>query len=315
MKIAILGASSQIAKDLICSFATAGHKELLLYARNFDILKSWVDQHRLADICSIHGYETYGELPHEVVINFIGVGDPKRAAEMGANIFDITTRFDDMVMKDLSRNPYRRYLFLSSGAVYGNVFDKPVTATSQSMIPINDIQSKDYYAIAKLNAELKHRLRPDLSIIDLRVFNMFSRTLDLESRFFITDIIRAVRDKHTLHISPDYMVRDFMHPEDFHQLVNCLLEAAPSNCTLDCYSREPIDKLSLLKNMCEKFGLKYEIVDNTTVAVNATGVKTYYYSLSRKAADFGYEPIWTSLECITSEVASILGRTSSLINQ
>jgi nucleoside-diphosphate-sugar epimerase len=311
MRIAILGASSQIAKDLILSFAASGRNGLLLYARNLDIVNSWVKQHRLQDFCSIYSYETYGALPHEMVINFVGVGDPRRAAEMGANIIAVTEQFDDMVMKDLSRNPSRRYFFISSGAVYGNSFEKPVTATSQAMSPINNIQAKDYYSIAKFNAELKHRSRPDLSIIDIRVFNMFSRTQDLEARFFITDIVRAIRDKVTLLTSSDYMVRDFMHPDDFHRLVECLMEAPPVNCAVDCYSREPIAKPLLLQSMSSSFGLHYEIVDTTTVAVNATGVKKYYYSMNRKAADFAYEPTLSSLECITLETESILSRKDS----
>jgi nucleoside-diphosphate-sugar epimerase len=260
-EIAILGASSQIAKDLIRSFAADGRKGLLLYARNLDTAKCWVEKNQLADFCSIHRYETYGELPHEVVINFIGVGDPMRAAEMGASIFEITSQFDNIVIKDLSRNPSRRYLFLSSGSVYGNVFEKPATETSECMIPINELKSQNFYAMAKLSAEFMHRSRTDLSIIDLRVFNMFSRTQDIESRFFITDIIRAIRDKQILQTTSDYMVRDFMHPDDFHQLVECLMQAPPTNCAVDCYSREPIDKHSLLKAMSERFGLNYEVTD------------------------------------------------------
>lgn len=311
MKIAIFGASSQIAKDLIRSFAASGRKDLLLYIRNHEATRSWVKREGLEDLCSIHDYETYGEFSHEVVINFVGVGNPLRAAEMGETIFEITSHFDDLILKELSRNPSRRYLFLSSGAVYGNAFEEPITDKSHALLPINNIQSKDNYAIAKLNAELKHRSRPDLSITDLRVFNMFSRTQDIEARFLITDIVRALMDNSTLMTSSDYMVRDFMHPDDFFRLVECIIAAEPVNCAVDCYSLAPIDKPSLLKTMTERFGLQYEIVDSATAASNATGAKTYYYSLNRKASQFGYKPNWTSLECITEETAAILRRKSS----
>ncbi len=310
--IAIVGASSQIAKDLIRSFAAAGRKDLLLYVRHLDTTQAWVKQQGLEAVCSVHGYEAYGELPHDVVINFIGVGDPRRAAEMGATIFEITTRFDDMVLEELTRHPTRRYLFLSSGAAYGNAFAEPVTAATQAMIAINDIRPQDYYATAKLHAEVRHRARPDLAITDLRVFNMFSRTQDIEARFFITDIVRAIRDKRTLKTSADCIVRDFMHPDDFHRLVECLLAAPPANCAVDCYSREPIDKPSLLQAMTERFGLHYEVMDDATVAVNATGAKPHYYSLNRKAAEFGYQPAWSSLEGIVAETAAILSRTSTV---
>jgi nucleoside-diphosphate-sugar epimerase len=307
--IAIVGASSQIAKDLIRSFAAAGRTALLLYARNLDTTKAWVAEQNLEAICTVHGYEAYGELSHDVVINFVGVGDPRRAAEMGASIFEITARFDDMVLTHLARNPDRRYLFLSSGAAYGNAFAEPVTASTHAAIAINNIQPQDYYATAKLHAEVRHRARPDLAIIDLRVFNMFSRTQAIESRFFITDIVRAIRDVRTLQTSADFLVRDFMHPDDFHRLVECLLAAPPANCVVDCYSREPIDKLTLLQAMVERFGLCYEVVGDTSVRVNATGTKPYYFSLNRKAADFGYQPAWSSLECILAETAAILKGT------
>lgn len=310
--IAIVGASSQIAKDLICSFAAAGRTGLLLYVRNLETTQAWVVEQNLDSVCSVHGYEAYGELSHDVVINFVGVGDPRRAAEMGASIFEITARFDDMVLADLARNPGRRYLFLSSGAAYGNAFAEPVTASTQAAIAINNIQPQDYYATAKLHAEVRHRARPDLAIIDLRVFNMFSRTQDIEARFFITDIVRAIRDERTLQTSADYMVRDFMHPDDFHRLVECLLAAPPTNCAVDCYSREPIDKPALLQAMAERFGLRYEVVGGTTASVNATGAKPYYYSLNRKAAEFGYQPARSSLEGIVAETAAILNRMAAV---
>jgi nucleoside-diphosphate-sugar epimerase len=307
--IAIVGASSQIAKDLIRSFAAAGRSALLLYVRNLDITKAWVAEQNLEAVCTVHGFEVYGELSHGVVINFVGVGDPRRAAEMGASIFEITASFDDIVLTDLARNPDRRYLFISSGAAYGNAFAEPVTASTQAAVAINNIQPQDYYATAKLHAEVRHRARPDLAIIDLRVFNMFSRTQAIESRFFITDIVRAIRDERTLQTSADYMVRDFMHPDDFHHLVECLLAAPPANCVVDCYSREPIDKPTLLKAMAERFGLCYEVVGDTSVRVNATGTKPHYYSLNRKAAEFGYQPAWSSLDCILAETSAILKDT------
>ena len=58
--------------------------------------------------------------------------------------------------------------------------------------------------------------------------------------------------------------------------------------------------------MAEHFGLCYEVVGDTSVLVNATGAKPNYYSLNRKAAEFGYQPTWSSLECILAETAAIL---------
>jgi hypothetical protein len=84
------------------------------------------------------------------------------------------------------------------------------------------------------------------------------------------------------------------------------MQAPPTNCAVDCYSREPIDKHSLLKAMSERFGLNYEVTGGGSFLVNATGAKPHYYSLNRRAAQFGYEPIWSSLDCITTETMAIL---------
>lgn len=314
MKIAILGASSQIAKDLICSFSKTGSRNLLLYVRQIDRTRRWLLDQGLQHICSVHNYEEYGVEPHDAVINFVGVGDPMRAAEMGSDILNVTMRFDDMVMDELEHNPDRRYIFLSSGAVYGGVFTDPASENMQASISINNIQSQHYYAVAKMYAEVRHRSRPDLAILDLRVFNIFSRTHDINARFLITDIVRAIRQKSTLKTSPHYIVRDFMHPDDFHQLVECCLVAAPGNCAVDCYSREPIDKISLLHSMAQQFGLNYEFDSNVNLTVYPTGFKQYYYSLNRKASKFGYEPRWSSLECILTETAAILDEKRNIIN-
>ena len=309
MRIAILGASSQIAKDLIISLPRARQENLLLYVRNLAETIAWLELNGLRGLCKVRDYKSYGELPHEVVFNFVGVGDPLRAAEMGPRIFELTMRFDDLVLEGLARNPARRYFFISSGAVFGNNFDKPVTPATQAVMPINGIAPRDYYGAAKLYAEVRHRAWRDFPIIDLRIFNMFSRTQDMDSRFFITDIVRAIRDDRVLQTSADYIVRDFMHPEDFHGLVERLLMASPLNCAIDCYSREPIDKPSILQLMAHHFGLRYNVTGGRKAAVNATGLKTHYYSLNRKAAEFGYHPRWSSAECILAETAAVLGKS------
>lgn len=308
MRIAILGATSQIAKDLICSFGEEDPQiELLLYARDIPYVENWLQRVGLQkNRYKVNDYTEYGIEPHDVVINFVGVGDPRRAAEMGASIFDVTMKFDDLVLEHLRLNPERRYLFISSGAAYGNAFGEPVNEGSSAQIDINNIKPQDYYSVAKLYAEVRHRSYSDLAITDLRVFNYFSRTQDITARFFITDILRAIRNNQMLCASSDFMVRDFIHPSDFFDLINCILKAEPSNNIVECYSREPIDKLTLLNNMKNQFGLKYKIQDSKSLAVNATNAKAYYYSVNHKAAEFGYTPQFTSWEGIKTEVEAIL---------
>lgn len=309
MKIAVLGATSQIARDLVVSFSSA-KEHLHLFARRPEEVTKWLGSVGLAERYPVDDFPEFAKHEFDAVINFVGVGNPAQAVAMGNTIFDVTLRFDEMVMGYLQAHPACRYLFLSSGAAYGSVFKEPVKRDTTAVVSINDLAPHEWYGVAKLHAECRHRAHPELPIIDIRVFNYFSRTQDISARFLITDMLRAIRDKEVLKTSPDYIVRDFLHPSDFHGLVSALLSAPASNAAVDCYSRAPIDKPSLLAAMQQEFGLRYEIADTAT-GVNATGGKPHYYSLNRRAAEFGYQPEMTSLEGILREADVILHQHSS----
>ncbi|MES2299252.1 MAG: NAD-dependent epimerase/dehydratase family protein [Pseudomonadota bacterium] len=306
MRLAILGASSQIARDLIASIAKANSYDLILYVRDCAAFEQWLAGAGLAGRYPVQPYAAYGAIDHEAVINFVGVGDPARAAAMGGDIFDITLEYDSMVLRQLRLHPQRRYLFLSSGAAYGTTFLQPADENTRASVGINALLPQEYYAVAKLHAECRHRALPDLPIVDLRVFNYFSRTLERAARFFITDILRAIASASVLQTSPDAMSRDYLHRIDFYQLVHCVLQAPPHNTALDCYSRAPIDKPALLAAMAERFGLRYEVVAGLAAPVNATGAKPHYYSRNQRAAQFGYQPAYSSLDTVLTEAAAML---------
>lgn len=304
MKIAILGATSQIARDLIVSFSGEAEKHLHLFARRPDEVAKWLDSVGLAERYPADDFAVFGNQKFDAVINFVGVGNPAQAVAMGNTIFDITLRFDEMVLDYLKCHPACRYLFLSSGAAYGSSFSEPANRDTVAIVAINNLAPHEWYGVAKLHAECRHRAHPELAIIDIRVFNYFSRTQDLEARFLITDILRAIRDRTVLKTSSDCIVRDFLHPSDFYGMVSALLAAPPANAAVDCYSRSPIDKATLLAAMQEKFGLRYETT-GAAAGVNATGSKPHYYSLNTRAADFGYQPSLTSLDGVLQEVEKI----------
>ncbi len=305
MRIAILGATSQIARDLIVSFSAEADKHLHLFARRPDEVAKWLVSVGLPGHNQVDDFSGFGKQEFDAIINFVGVGNPAQAVAMGNSIFDITLRFDELAMNYLQTHPTCRYLFLSSGAAYGSGFNEPATRNTPAVVAINDLAPHEWYGVAKLHAECRHRAHPELSIIDIRVFNYFSRTQELSARFLITDILRAIHDKMVLKTSPDYIVRDFLHPSDFSKLVGALLLAPAINTAVDCYSRAPIDKPSLLAAMQERFGLRYEI-NEATVSINATGSKPHYYSLNTRAGDFGYQPTLTSLDGVVRETKAIL---------
>ena len=306
MRIAILGATSQIAKDLIVAFSKQDSHELILFARRPEAVMNWLNSVDLQGRHSVKDFSTFSTDEHfDALLNFVGVGDPAQAAAMGASIFDVTLKYDQLALNYIEQHPLCRYLFLSSGAAYGASFEAPVDENTNAVIAIKNLQPQEWYGVAKLHAECRHRSHPEWPIIDIRVFNYFSRTQDISARFLITDIIRAIRDKTVLKTSSDYIVRDFIHPSDFYRLVIALLTSAPTNAAVDCYSKAPIDKPTLLAAMQEKYGLQYDIVE-TAIAINATGSKAYYYSMNKLAADFGYTPFLTSLEGLLEETVAVM---------
>lgn len=305
MNIAIFGATSQIAKDTIISFSIQQDKHLHLFARRpYDVTK-WLNDIGLSERYSVDDFGAFGMQDFDAILNFVGVGNPAQAVALGASIFDVTLQYDDLALNYVRQHTSCRYIFLSSGAVYGSSFNAPVGAKTESIIAINNLQPQDWYGASKLQAECRHRSLAHLPIVDIRVFNYFSHTQDMEARFLITDIVRAIRDKTVLRTTADYMVRDFIGPDDFHQLINAILTSPATNNVVDCYSKAPIDKPTLLSAMQAKFGLRYELV-KTAAGVNATGSKPYYYSLNKRAADFGYLPNLTSLMTVVQQLQIIM---------
>jgi nucleoside-diphosphate-sugar epimerase len=306
MRIAILGATSQIAKDLILSFSKQGTDELVLFARRPETVSQWLVSNGLSNKYWVYDFTAFSSSESfDALLNFVGVGNPAQTEAMGASIFDVTLKYDQMALSYLEQHPLCRYIFLSSGAAYGASFEAPVDKNSKATVAINNLQPQDWYAVAKLHAECRHRSLTHLQIIDIRVFNYFSHTQDMSARFLITDIVRAIRDKTVLKTSSDYIVRDFIHPSDFYKLVVELLASPATNAVVDCYSKAPIDKPALLAAMQVSFGLLYEVI-TTSAGVNATGNKPHYYSLNTKAGDFGYQPNLTSLEGLLQETTKLL---------
>jgi nucleoside-diphosphate-sugar epimerase len=301
MRIAILGATSEIAKDLICSFEANENYELSLFSRRPQVVQGWLDKKKFPKKYTSQVYESFSiGSDFDALINFVGVGNPAQAAAVGASIFDVTQEYDEMALNYLRHHPNCKYIFLSSGAAYGSNFNSPVDEKSNAFIEINRLKPQDWYGISKLYAEGRHRSLAYLPIVDIRVFNYYSHTQSIDSRFLIADIVRAIRDKKILITSSDFIVRDFIGRNDFYQLVKKILVSTAKNDVVDCYSKATIDKPSLLKVMGENFGLQYEF-GKAPYGVDATGIKSHYYSLNRRAQDFGYCPTLSSLEVLLME--------------
>jgi nucleoside-diphosphate-sugar epimerase len=294
MKIAILGATSAIAKDLIKSFND--EHELELYSRNLSDVTSWMIENNLRNFSSWNYAEFKYSRDADAIINFVGAGSPEKVIQLGEQIFEITESFDKMALDYIGKYRDCKYIFISSGAAFGENFSTPADINTQSIFPINNLQPKHYYGYAKAMAEVRHRIT-QRNIFDLRVFNYISQNVNINYRYMITDMIRAIKDKSVYKVDRTPIVRDYVGPRDFHQMINVLLRHDKMNTAVDMYSRQPITKESLLTHMAMRYGLWYETTGNP-VGLAATGVKTNYYSVNTAAYALGYRPELTSLENI-----------------
>ena len=306
MKIAILGATSQIAQDLILSFSKNQHYDFSLFGRNIELLEKWINSENLSDKYQVQEYSEFANhQKYDVIINFVGIGDPAKAQKMGSDIFKVTEQYDDMALEYLKQHKKTKYIFLSSGAVYGGNYQEPVNKDTIATIDINNLKSTDWYTLAKLYAEAKHRSLSDLSIIDVRVFNYFSHTQNIDTRFLITDIVRAIKNKEVFKTSVDNIVRDFITPPDFYNLIQAIIDAKSTNIALDCYTKNPVSKFDLLSELKNKFGLIYDFDENIDT-IDATGAKVNYYSTNKISGNIKYMPDNTSLDGIIQEMNCVL---------
>lgn len=303
-QVAILGATSHIAKGLIIGLSQHGYK-LTLFARSLDQVHDFVKNNKLHDTITILPFEHFGSSVYDVIINCVGIGDPQKLKYSGSKIFYITEQFDNLILDFLVRYPDTLYINLSSGASYGINFKEPVDESSYAQLNINNISTDDYYGIAKLYIEAKHRSLNEYNIVDLRVFGYFSRFINLSSSYFISEIILCIKQNRELVTRPGNIVRDYVDPSDLVGLIESCIDKHKVNDTYDVYSLAPVTKFEILEFFTAVYKLKY-VIDDKVIIQTATGLKEHYYSKSRKAEAIGYTPTLTSLECIKKETEQIL---------
>lgn len=305
LRIAILGATSHIAKGLIACWIERHDRELLLYARSPEHVQEFIGQLGRSTETKVLPIEEYGREQHDVVVNCVGFGNPQRLKDNLADIFTIASKFDDLILAYLAENHQTIYINLSSGSAYGADFSQPVNEQSQARFNINDLKSEEFYGIAKLHSEARHRALKALSIIDLRIFGYFSRYIDLNEKFLLSEIISCLKNKQTFITSPVNIWRDYLHPQDLALLIDCCIAHCPLNAAYDAYSKKEVSKFEMLESFAGTYGLVYEI-DDSCQPLSVTGAKSYYYSTGRKAREIDYIPALTSLEGIHAEMLELL---------
>ncbi|MDP2753820.1 MAG: NAD-dependent epimerase/dehydratase family protein [Nitrospirota bacterium] len=306
MNIAILGSTSQIAKNLIRFFRIDEQYKLFLFARNCQAVHKFLASTTGALEPQLLGFDEFLKGDYDVVINCVGIADPRKQKEAGVDIFLITEHFDNLVLNYLFIHKDTIYINFSSGAVYGTTFTSGVNEKSAATVAVNNIKSKDYYRIAKLNSEAKHRAVKDRKIIDLRVFSFFSRFIDLSSSFLVAEMVRSAKCGNIFETTREDIVRDYVAPEDLWRLVLSCTKIQHVNSAFDVYSRKPVSKLELIAALTKNYALKVHYQESDTSA-SPTGQKNQYFSKNhRTEIELGYLPHFSSLDSINIEVAAIM---------
>ncbi|HYA42709.1 MAG TPA: NAD-dependent epimerase/dehydratase family protein [Syntrophobacteraceae bacterium] len=313
--VAILGATSHIAKGLISRFIRNAEFSLHLFTRSAAGIIEFLNSlgKKLDEGCVVHkGYVDFLDCFYDVVINCVGVGTKTSPNDTCHDYFTVTEEYDNMAigyLRDIS--PAALYISFSSGAVYGGNFYAPVDEFSVNTIRVNNVLPEDFYGIARINSETKHRAHEHLRIVDLRIFSYFSRYINLADGYFITDLLRAILEDKVLVTDDANIVRDYLHPEDlFSMIVNCI-HAGKINSAMDVNSSRPISKREILNYFTSEYGLKYESHKSIKKA-GATGVKNNYYSTCKKAYQIGYVPRFSSMDTLMHEARQILAQKPNI---
>ena len=304
-RVAILGATGHVGKCLTAALLARGEHSVTAVVRNGPRLTAFLSNVTNGMACAVRSFDDFGAGEYDTVVNCAGVGTPGAVAEVGAGIFEITEHFDALVLDYQQRHPDTRYIAFSSGAAYCGDFAEPASECTQARVAINALSPADYYGIAKLASESKHRAMTDRPIVDLRLFGLFSRYADMDAHYFMTDVYHALAQRVTLTVGPDDVVRDYVDPDDLCAMVCAVLDAEPCNDVFDLYSAAPASKFDIISTFAARYGLTYDVLDSP-VGGTATGSKPNYYSTNHRAARLGYHPTYTSIESLERQIDVLL---------
>lgn len=305
-KIAILGSTGHIAKSIIAQFCRTNKYELFLFARSLNRLSHFLKN----SPCNNNNillkmFSEFKKAEYDVVLNCVGISDPGKLKKAGISIFSLTETFDTMILNYLKDHPKALYINFSSGAAYGTDFSAPANKSTYTKLNINKLSPSDFYGISKIHAEAKHRSLKNLNIVDLRIFSYYTRFINLEDQYFMTELIACLKNNKEFKTNAEDVIRDYVHPKDMISLIEKSIAKHSINDVFDVYSLRPTTKFEILNYFSKQYGLKYLVKKHMNIST-ATGTKIFYYSTNKKAEKIGYFPKFTSLATVIEETKAIL---------
>ena len=146
--------------------------------------------------------------------------------------------------------------------------------------------------------------RENLRILDLRLYSFFSRFADLENdKYFINELIIALRNKEIFITNNNNFIRDFIHPEDLFNIIKENMYEKEINRAIDVYSKSAVSKFEILDYFKKYYELKYNFKE---IDFNSpTGNKEEYFPKNYNSIA-EYYPKYSSLEGIAEEAKYFL---------
>lgn len=315
MNIVIMGATSHIAKGLIDRFLRRCEDHMYLFTRSAEKVHGFLDKNGLSEIGSYTicmDYRNFSSFSYDVIINCVGVETRNKHNCDFTGYFTVTEEFDGLAIRYLQdKHPDTLYISFSSGAVYGKGFSTPANEFSVNSLQVNHVVPEDYYAIARINAEAKHRAHKNLRIVDLRIFSYFSRHINISDGYFITDVMEAILNDKLLITDSTNIVRDYLHPDDLFEMILKCINAGVINEAIDVKSACPVAKQEILDYFTSEYGLRYEFRKFSENA-SATGAKNNYYSTYDRPSRISYKPKFSSMDTLKQEASYMLPHKSGV---
>ena len=307
IKIAILGSTGHIGKNLTYYFGKEENYELFLFTRDDKSGTNISVECELKNNFSIRNYNEFNDSKYDVVINCVGLSDPAKIESSQGKILETTETFDILTLEYLKNFSETKLINFSSGIVYGGNFSSPITKTIliDENFDGNEKDGRGEYALSKINSEIKHRMLKSLNIIDFRLFSFFSRFINLDAKFLMCEMISSIMQNKKFLTDETDIYRDYIHPKDLFSYVKKCICKDSLNDVFDLRSKKPIGKFELLNFLKEKYGLQYEIEPGVK-SFNPTGFKRNYYSESRKVESLGHKPEYSSMDTILDELSFII---------
>lgn len=301
MRVAILGASGHLSQCAFWVFFQNPNNEIFLFSRSPEKLHQ-IKQYQEISTKQVYfkEYTQFNTSDYDVIFNGVGVWDTPGSDPR--NIFAATEHYDDLIIQYQKKHPGSISIHISSGAAYATDYMNPIHYGSKTLLDINHISTGDYYSIAKINSEAKHRAFDGLNIVDIRLFGFFSRFMSLEYHYFLSAIIKAIRNKVEFTTVRENFWRDYIHMDDFLSLLHGIAFAPKINMSIDVRSSMPVSKNELLQWFMENYDLK--VCNDDTIAVSMTGIKYQYFSEIENAI---YTPQYSSKQTIENEIKYFLG--------